>query len=340
MDRTEFRALVLTQEGKEVRAELRTLPVSELPEGDTTVAVSHSGLNYKDGMILRGLGRLVRNYPHVPGIDFAGRVVECKSGRFSPGQEVILTGWRVGEIRWGGYAELARVKADWLVAMPPGLTAEHAMAVGTAGLTSMLAIEALERHGLKPGNEGNEVLVTGAAGGVGSVAVAILSRLGYRVAASTGRTQEEAYLRGLGAHGIVPRDDLASAADRPLQAERWAGAVDAVGGRILAGVLPQIRYGGSVAACGLAGGNELTTTVIPFLLRAVNLLGIDSVMQPLAARELAWRRIAETLPPEVFAGMTRTVRLEEVPTLADEILSGKVRGRVVVKVGGDQPGAA
>ena len=268
-----------------------------------------------------------------PGIDFAGRVVACESGRFSPGDEVILTGWRVGETRWGGYAELARVKAEWLVKVPPGHTPARAMAVGTAGLTAMLAIEALERHGLKSGGNA-EVLATGAAGGVGSMAVAIASRLGYRVAASTGRTQEKPFLRGLGAHAIVPREELAAAAARPLQAERWAGAVDAVGGRILAGILPQLRYGGSVAACGLAGGSEFSTTVIPFLLRGVNLLGIDSVMQPLAARESAWRRIAETLPGEVLDGMTRTVTLEQLPALAEEILAGRVRGRIVVEIGG------
>lgn len=333
MSESQFRALVLTQDGKEVRHEIRRLPPGELPPGDTTVAVSHSTLNYKDGMILRGLGRLVRNYPHIPGVDFAGRVIACETGRFVPGDEVILTGWRVGETRWGGYAELARVQADWLVKPPPGFTLARAMAVGTAGLTAMLAIEALERHGLIPRLE-VEVLATGAAGGVGSMAVAMLSRLGYRVAASTGRVQEEPYLRGLGAQAIVPREELAAASQRPLQAERWAGAIDAVGGQILAGVLPQLRHGGAVAACGLAGGSELATTVFPFLLRGVNLLGIDSVMQPRAARESAWRRIAATLPGDMLDGMTRIVRLDEVPNLADEILHGRVRGRIIVEVGG------
>jgi acrylyl-CoA reductase (NADPH) len=223
------------------------------------------------------------------------------------------------------------VKSEWLVKMPPGLTPARAMAVGTAGFTSMLAVEALEQHGLKPGPEA-EVVVTGASGGVGSVAVAILSRLGYQVAASTGRTDEEAYLRGLGAHSILPRAELESAGDRPLRAERFAGCVDAVGGRVLAGVLPQLRYRGSAAACGLAGGSDLAITIIPFLLRGVNLLGIDSVMQPLPARETAWRRIAETLPGEMLDSMTRTVRLEEVPALADEILKGRVRGRIVVQI--------
>lgn len=332
MSESQFRALVLTAQGGRVQDEIRTLAEGELPPGDTTVAVTHSTLNYKDGMILRGLGRLVRRYPHVPGVDFAGRVIACDSGRFAPGDAVVLTGWRVGETRWGGYAERARVPAEWLVKLPPSLTPARAMAVGTAGLTAMLAIEALERHRLQPGGDA-EVLVTGAAGGVGSMAVAMLARLGYRVAASTGRTAEEPYLRGLGAQAIVAREALADAADRPLQSERWAGAIDAVGGKILAAVLPQLRYGGSVAACGLAGGSELAISVLPFLLRGVNLLGIDSVMQPLAARELAWRRIAETLPGDVLDAMTRTVRLEELPALADEILAGRVRGRIVAEIG-------
>ncbi|MBV9248108.1 MAG: oxidoreductase [Acetobacteraceae bacterium] len=332
MDRSDFRALVLSQEGKQVHHEIRRVPLIELPAGDTTVAISHSTLNYKDGMILRGLGRLVRSYPHVPGIDFAGEVTSSGSGRFRPGDKVILTGWRVGETHWGGYAELARVKSEWLVKLPPGLTPARAMAVGTAGLTSMLAIEALERHGLKSGGDA-ELLVTGASGGVGSMAVAMAAQIGYRVAASTGRMQEEGYLRDLGAQVIVPRQELESACERPLLAERWAGAVDAVGGKVLAGALPQLRYGGSISVCGLAGGNELHTTVIPFLLRGVNLLGIDSVMQPLAARESAWKRIAETVPGEVLDKMSRIVRLEDVAALADEILKGRVRGRVVVEIG-------
>ncbi len=333
MSGKQIKALVLTQDGSEVRHAIRGVPEHELPAGDTTVAISHSTLNYKDGMILRGLGRLVRKYPHVPGIDFAGRVIACDTGRFAPGDEVILTGWRVGEMHWGGYAEQARVQADWLVKLPPGLTPARAMAVGTAGLTAMLAIEALERHGLKPSPD-TELLATGAAGGVGGMAVAMASRLGYRAIASTGRTKEEPYLRELGAAAIVPRQELESAAQKPLLTERWAGAVDAVGGRVLAGLLPQLRYGGAAAACGLAGGSELNTTVIPFLLRGISLLGIDSVMQPLPARESAWRRIARTLPGEVLDGMTRTVHLDDLPALAEEILRGRVRGRIVVEIGG------
>ena len=331
MSGNRFKALVLSEDGKAVRAAVQSLAADELPPGDTVVAVSHSTLNYKDGMILRGLGRLVRKYPHVPGIDFAGRVVSCETGRFAPGDQVILTGWRVGETHWGGYAERARVKADWLVRLPEGLTPAGAMAVGTAGLTAMLAIEALERQGLQPGAD---LLATGASGGVGGIAVAMGARLGYRVAASTGRLREEPYLRELGAAAIVPREELEAAAQKPLLTERWAGVVDAVGGRVLAGVLPQLRYGGAVAACGLAGGSDVAITVIPFLLRGVSLLGIDSVMQPLPARESAWARIAKALAGDVLARMTQTVRLEELPGLADEILHGRVRGRIVVEIGG------
>lgn len=326
----QFNALVLTEDGKTVRADVRRLGEDDLPAGDTVVAISHSTLNYKDGMILRGLGRLVRKYPHVPGVDFAGRVVSSTSGRFAPGDQVVLTGWRVGETHWGGYAERARVKADWLVRLPEGLTPARAMAVGTAGLTAMLAIEALERHGLRPGAE---LLATGASGGVGGMAVAMASRVGYRVTASTGRVREEPYLRELGAAAVVPRDELESAAQKPLLSERWAGAVDAVGERVLSGLLPQLGYGGAVAACGLAGGSDLATTVIPFLLRGISLLGIDSVMQPLPARESAWARIAKAVPGDVLDRMTRTVRLEELPGLADEILHGRVRGRIVVETG-------
>ncbi len=331
MTESEFRALVLTEQEGGVHAEIRSLAEADLQEGDVTVAVSHSSLNYKDAMILKGIGRLVRTYPHVPGIDLAGSVLASTDPEFAPGDPVLLTGWRVGETHWGGYAERARVKAGWLVRRPAGFSAASAMTVGTAGITAMLAIEALERAGLAP--ERGEVLVTGAAGGVGSMAVAMLSRLGYRVAASTGRSEEAEYLKGLGAADIVPRAELIAAGDRPLRAERYAGAIDAVGGRALAGVLPQLRYGGAVAACGLAGGSELVTSVIPFLLRGVSLLGIDSVMQPLAARERAWARIAELLPEATLAAMRRLVGLDDVRALADEILAGRVRGRVVVDLG-------
>ena len=312
-------------------AVIRTLEEAMLPEGDVTVAVEYSTLNYKDGLCLSGTGGgLVRSYPHVPGIDFAGTVTESSDPRFERGDKVILTGWRVGEMRWGGYAEKARVKADWLVPLPAGLTSRQAMAVGTAGLTAMLAIDALERHGLSP--EKGEVLVTGAAGGVGSVATALLASMGYRVAAVTGRPETESYLTGLGAARIIPRAELSETVKRPLEAETWAGAIDNVGGAMLARLLGQMRYGASVAAVGLAGGANLPASVIPFLLRSVNLLGIDSVMKPYPARLQAWSRIAAELPMDKLDAMTRQVALTDLPSLGEAILKGGVQGRIVVDV--------
>ena len=325
-----FPALVLEERDGKVAADLRRLTTDQLPAGDVLVRVSHSTLNYKDGMILRGLGRLVRSYPHVPGVDFAGVVERSDSPDYKPGDKVVLTGWRVGEAHWGGYAEKARVKADWLVPLPAGLTTRQAMAVGTAGFTAMLAVMALEDHGLTPSR--GEVLVTGAAGGVGSVAVAILAHLGYQVAAVTGRPETEAYLTGLGASRIVPRADLAETVKRPLESETWAGCVDAVGGAMLARVLGQMKYGGSVAAVGLAGGAALPATVIPFLLRGVNLLGIDSVMKPYADRVRAWERVARDLPMEKLEAMVQEVGLAALPELGTAILKGQVQGRVVVNV--------
>lgn len=328
-----FRALVLheTEAGK-VEPRIETLPEDALPEGDVTVAVEHSTLNYKDGLVLQGLGRLVRRYPHVPGIDFAGTVERSDSPRFRPGDKVVLTGWRVGELHWGGHAQKARVKADWLVALPEGLTTERAMAVGTAGFTAMLSVMALERHGLRPGGDA-EVLVTGAAGGVGSVAVALLARLGHRVVAATGRPEQQDYLRSLGAAAFLDRATLAAAPPkRPLDSERWAGAIDAVGGTTLATLLTQMRNRASVAAVGNAGGIELHTTVIPFLLRGVNLLGIDSVMSPREEREEAWRRIARELPMDRLDAMTARARLTDLPDLGKRILEGGVRGRIVIDV--------
>jgi acrylyl-CoA reductase (NADPH) len=272
----------------------------------------------------------VRNYPHVPGIDFAGTVEASDDPRYAPGDRVVLTGWRVGEVHWGGYAQKARVKADWLVPLPEGLTTRQAMAVGTAGFTSMLAVMALEDHGLAP--ETGEVLVTGAAGGVGSVATAILAHLGYAVAAVTGRPETGDYLRGLGAARIVAREELAETVKRPLETETWAGCVDAVGGAMLARVLGQMKYGGSVAAVGLAGGANLPATVIPFLLRGVNLLGIDSVMQPYDNRVRAWRRIATDLPMDKLEAMVHPATLADLPDLGAAILKGQVKGRVVVDV--------
>jgi acrylyl-CoA reductase (NADPH) len=323
-----FRALVLHEEGGKVVPRLETIDENRLPSGEVTVAVEYSTLNYKDGMILEGQGRLVRAYPHVPGVDFAGTVLGSDSPEFRPGDPVIVTGWRVGELQWGGYAERARVKAGYLVRRPEGLSARQAMAIGTAGFTAMLAVIALEKHGLT--QNAGDVLVTGAAGGVGSIAVSLLAALGYRVAASTGRPELREYLEGLGAAELIDRAALAAKPGRPLDRERWAGAIDAVGGMTLATVLTQLNYRASVAACGLAGGSDLPATVIPFLLRGVNLLGIDSVMCPRAERIEAWDRLARDLPLAKLEAMTQTVPLAEVPALAPRILKGEVRGRIVV----------
>jgi acrylyl-CoA reductase (NADPH) len=327
-----FRALVLHEEGGKVVPRIESVDEALLPPGEVTVAVECSTLNYKDGLILQGLGRLVRAYPHIPGIDFAGTVERSESPEFAPGDPVILTGWRVGEAQWGGYAEKARVKASFLVRRPDGLTARQAMAIGTAGLTAMLAVMALERHGLHSG--AGDVLVTGAAGGVGSVAVSLLSRLGHRVVGSTGRPELRSYLTELGAAELIDRATLAAKPSRPLDSERWAGAVDAVGGTTLATILTQLKYRASIAACGLAGGSELPATVIPFLLRGVNLLGIDSVMCPHDERTNAWQRLVRDLPLDRLERMTRTLPLSALPELAPQILKGEVRGRTVIDVPG------
>ena len=326
-----FKALLVEKddEGK-THASVQDLSEDRLPEGDVTVAVEYSTVNYKDGLCIGPGGGLVRNYPHVPGIDFAGTVETSTDDRYKPGDKVVLTGWRVGEAHWGGYAGKARVMADMLVPLPKGLTARQAMAVGTAGFTAMLAVMALEDHGLKPGT--GPVLVTGAAGGVGSVATAILANLGYEVAGVTGRPETEPYLRDLGATRIVPREELAETVKRPLEAETWAGCVDAVGGAMLARVLGQMNYGASVAAVGLAGGAGLPATVIPFLLRGVNLLGIDSVMQPYENRLRAWERVARDLPMDKLEAMIQPATLADLPELGAAILKGQVKGRVVVDV--------
>ena len=323
-----FRALVLEESEGKVRGSVQELDDARLPAGDVTVRVEYSTLNYKDGLILSGLGRLVRAYPHVPGIDFAGTVEQSQSPDYKPGDRVLLTGWRVGEAQWGGYAARARVKADWLVPMPDGLDSRRAMAIGTAGFTAMLAVMALEEHGLGPA--AGEVVVTGAAGGVGSVAIGILAKLGYGVAASTGRAEAAPYLQALGAKAIVPRAELEKGPGRPLLSERWAAGIDNVGSGTLASVLAQIKYGGSVASCGLAGGTEFAGSVIPFLLRGVSLLGIDSVMCPKARRLAAWQRLARDLPRDVLERTISEVALRDLPELAGAILKGQVRGRTVV----------
>ncbi len=323
-----FTALVLDEAEGKVTASIKRLDEAALPAGDVTVAVSHSTLNYKDGMILKGVGRLVRTYPHVPGIDFAGTVERSDSADYKPGDKVLLTGWRVGEAHWGGYAGKARVKSDWLVPLPAGLSAQQAMALGTAGFTAMLAVIALEEAGVAP--DAGPVLVTGANGGVGGVAISLLAALGYTVEAATGRPELADHLKSLGAAEIIPRAELAAAPERPLLSERWAGAVDAVGGTTLACMLPQMRYHGAVAACGLAGGAEFSTTVLPFLLRGVRLLGIDSVMCPAERRRAAWARLGDEMPKDRLDALTEVVALAALPALADRILKGETRGRVVV----------
>jgi len=329
---SEFKALVLDQDGDgKVSASYQTLSNDQLPEGDTTMAVEYSSLNYKDGMIINGLGRLVRDYPHVPGVDFVGTVESCDTGAFEVGQKVICTGWRVGEVHWGGFATRARVQAKWLVPLPDALSAEQSMAIGTAGLTAMLALMALEEHGLTPDAEG-EVLVTGAAGGVGSVAVALLSALGYRVAAGTGRESTQAYLTDLGATTIVSREELEEAARGPLGKERWSGAIDNVGGPILGNLLAALGYGASCAAVGLAASPKLDATVLPFLLRGVNLLGIDSVNAPKARRVQAWTRLAAELPMGKLDAITHVRGLSEAVDLAGQILKGQIQGRTVIDV--------
>ena len=326
-----FNALMVekSDDGK-TSASVKELTLDDLPEGNVTVAVEYSTVNYKDGLCIGPGAGLVRNYPHIPGIDLAGTVETSDDERYSPGDKIVLTGWHFGETHWGGYAQKARVNADWLVPLPDGLTTRQAMAVGTAGFTAMLAVMALEDHGLKPQN--GPVLVTGAAGGVGSVATAILANLGYEVAGVTGRPETTDYLKSLGATQIVAREDINEAIKRPLESELWAGCIDAVGGEMLARVLGQLKYGASIAAVGLAGGATYPGTVIPFLLRGVNLLGIDSVMRPYESRVKAWQRIATDLPLDKLETMIEPATLSDLPQLGADILKGQVRGRIVVDV--------
>lgn len=327
-----FNALVVRkdEDSGKTSAAVEQLALDDLPDGEVTVAVDYSTVNYKDGLCIGPGGGLVRKYPHVPGIDFAGTVETSDDSRYKSGDKVVLTGWRVGEAHWGGYSQKVRVRADWLVPLPNGLDTRAAMAVGTAGLTAMLSVMALEDHGLEPGH--GPVLVTGAAGGVGSVTTAILGNLGHEVAAVTGRPETESYLRGLGATQIVARVDINETVKRPLEGETWAGCVDAVGGAMLARILGQMKYGASVASVGLAGGAALPATVIPFLLRGVNLLGIDSVMQPYDNRLRAWERIARDLPMDRLDAMVHPAVLSDLPKLGADILQGQIKGRVVVDV--------
>lgn len=324
-----FRALVVEEGGGERRVEFRDLRSDDLPAGEVLVRVAYSTLNYKDGLAVTGKGKILRGSPMVPGIDFAGTVVESASPEYQPGDPVVLTGWGVGERHWGGFSQMARVKAEWLVPLPEGMTLEQAMSMGTAGFTAMLAVLALEQQGVAPG--GRPVLVTGAAGGVGSVAVALLARAGFGVVASTGRPAEAEYLKELGANEILDRAQL-TGPKRPLESERYAGAIDTVGGATLAGLLPSIAYRGAVAVCGNAGGAEFTASVFPFILRGIKLVGVESVMVPSAERRAAWERIARDLPTELIARMTEVIPFAALPEYSERITNAQVRGRVVVDV--------
>jgi len=326
-----FNSLIVRKddEGK-TSAAVENITIDRLPEGNVTVAVEYSTVNYKDGLCLGSGGGMVRNYPHIPGIDMAGVVEASDDPRYKAGDRVVLTGWRYGEVQWGGYSQKTRVNADWLVGLPDGISTKQAMAVGTAGITAMFSVMSLEAHGLTPDN--GPVLVTGAAGGVGSVASAILSNIGYEVAGVTGRPESEAYLKSLGVSQIVAREDINETVKRPLESETWAGCIDAVGGTMLARVLGQMKYGASIASVGLAGGAGLPATVIPFLLRGINLLGIDSVLRPYDNRVEAWSRIESELPFDKLESMIVNAKLEDLPKLGKEILKGQVQGRVVVDV--------
>ncbi|HJQ56667.1 MAG TPA: MDR family oxidoreductase [Vineibacter sp.] len=326
-----FRAL-LSEQGtdRKVTSGIQQLDDDRLPPGDVTVKVEASTLNYKDGLVLTSGGGLVKTWPHVGGIDLAGTVEASQHAGFKSGDKVVLNGYRVGELHWGGYASRARVKGDWLVKLPAAISTRRAMAIGTAGYTAMLCVLALEQHGVAPAK--GEVLVTGAAGGVGSVAVAILARLGYQVVAATGRPEEGGYLKSLGAATILERKELTEAPDRPLLSERFAGIVDTVSGVMLARALAQVKYGGAAAVCGLAGGAAFPGNILPFILRGVSVLGIESVMMPMAPRLEAWRRLGSDLPLDKLDAMTVDAKLGDLPALAPQILGGKVRGRVVVDV--------
>jgi len=327
-----FPAILVSKDGDEAqKVEQVELGLDDLMDGDVVVDVSHSTVNYKDGLAITGKAPVVRRWPLVPGIDFAGTVASSADPDFKPGDAVILNGWGVGEVHYGGYAGKARVKGGWLIHKPDGLTGAQAMTIGTAGYTAMLCVMALERQGVTP--DQGPIIVTGAAGGVGSVAIAILARLGYEVLASTGRPEEADYLKGLGAADIVAREEL-SGKPRPLNKERFAGGVDAVGSTTLANVLSMTRYGGAVAACGLAGGMDLPSSVMPFILRGVSLLGVDSVMAPRARRIEAYDRLVRDLDHDKLAAMTTTIDLAGVPQAGADIVAGKVRGRVLVEVGG------
>jgi len=324
-----FKGILITRGDAGYQAQVQQIDESVLPEGDVTVSVEWSTLNYKDGLAITGKAPVVRRFPMVPGIDFAGSVIASSNAAWPVGERVVLNGWGVGETHCGGLAELARVQGEWLVPLPHAFTARQAMALGTAGYTAMLCVLALEKHGIRP--EDGEILVTGANGGVGSVAIALLAKLGYRIVAATGRTAEAAHLQALGAAAVIDRSELA-APGKPIGKERWAGVIDTVGSHTLANACATTRYRGAVAACGLAGGMDFPATVAPFILRGVTLYGIDSVMAPLAVRQEAWQRLGQDLEIARLDAITSEIGLAEAIEVAHELLAGKVRGRVVVDV--------
>lgn len=323
-----FKALVLRQnEQQQTTHQIETLHDSDLPQGDVLLKVDYSSINYKDSMAVTGSGKIVLTWPMVPGIDLAGTVIDSQSERFRRGDQVVLTGWSVGEKYWGGYSQRQRVRAEWLAKLPAELSTQQAMIIGTAGLTAMLCVMALEDGGLSP--DRGVIAVSGATGGVGSIAVALLSALGYRVCAISGKPAEQEFLRALGATDIIGREEMSSTC-RPLEKQRWAGAIDTVGDQLLARLLAETDYDGTVAACGLAGGYKLPTTVMPFILRNVRLQGVDSVMCPAPRRQQAWQRLAQDLPAAALSAVTRCVALEEVPQIAAAMMAGKTTGRYIV----------
>lgn len=327
---SKFQAMVLREEEGATKAGVESLTLDQLPSNDTLVKIDYSNLNFKDALALTGKGKIVREWPMVPGIDFAGTVVESKNPSYPPGTKVVLTGWSVGEKYWGGYSQYQRVKSEWLVPLPKGLSTKHAMMIGTAGFTGMLCVNALENQGVRP--ESGPVLVTGAAGGVGSVAVTILNLLGYQVAALTGDPAKESYVRSLGANSTVDAPKW-SESPRALEGQVWAAAIDTVGSKVLARVLAEMNYNGVVAACGLAGGADLPTTVMPFILRGVRLIGVDSVMLPTADRVTAWERLVKLMPVDKLDAITsKVVSLHDIKGTAEDMLAGKIQGRVLVDV--------
>lgn len=323
-----FNAILINEKGKNASS-LTSMDMTQLPDNDVVVKIDYSTLNYKDALAITGSSPVVRHVPMIPGIDFAGQVVSSKTDQYKQGDYVLLNGWGVGESHWGGLAQYASVKSDWLIPLPQGMTCQNAMSLGTAGYTAMLCVQALERHGIKP--EDGDVLVTGAIGGVGSIATYLLAKRGYRVTASTGRVEDEAYLMKLGAKNIIHRSSL-NEAGKPLQKEQWAGAIDVVGSHTLANVCASIKYGGAVAACGLAQGMDLPATVAPFILRGVCLLGVDSVYQPIERRMQAWQALANEISEDVLFDVTNTIPLSDVIDQASLLLAGKVKGRLVVDV--------